>query len=93
MFFAMAKPNYQTLLAQIAAESNTVIKQQLIDECYIFTEELTSTEEDLFNYVSSNYIENNPGIETFISTQYYPNDLSLKANSYVGVYYDEDGIA
>jgi hypothetical protein len=42
---------------------------------------------------AGNYIENNPGIETFISTQYYPNDLSLKANSYVGVYYDEDGIA
>ena len=32
----MSKPNYASLLAQIAAEDDATAKQALIDQCYIF---------------------------------------------------------
>jgi len=78
----MAKPDYATLLPQIAAETDAVKKQALIDECYQFNEPLTQEEEDLFAYINSGYIQDNPNAtdgtpETFIS--------------HVGVYYDEIG--
>lgn len=75
----MSKPNYALLLAQIASTSNTVLKAELIAQCYVFTEELTETEIELFNYVQSNYIEANPGIQ------------GNAYASYVGTYYDTDG--
>ncbi len=72
----MANPNYASLLAQIAAETDPTAKQALIDQCYVFTEDLTTTEKELFNYVTSDYMTDNPGTTT----------------SYVGIYYGEDGI-
>lgn len=57
----MANPDYSTLLAQIAAETDPVIKQQLIDQCYIFEDPLTNEEKELFEYCAFDYIENNPG--------------------------------
>ena len=76
----MAKPDYETLLGQIAAETDPDRKQELIDECYVFLEPLTEAEEDLFGYVPRNYYENNPGTDddgNFIS--------------YIGVYYNQAG--
>lgn len=57
----MANPNYAVLLAQIAAETDPVLKQQLIDQCYVFLGELTLEEIELFEYCAFDYIENNPG--------------------------------
>ena len=56
----MAKPNYSSLLSQIAAESDSDAKQLLIDQCYIFNLELTTAEKDLFNYIADDYIADNP---------------------------------
>ncbi len=75
----MSKPDYASLLAQIAATSNTVLKAELIAQCYVFTEELTEAEIELFNYTNSGYIEYNPGIK------------DNAYSSYVGTYYDQDG--
>jgi hypothetical protein len=74
----MTKPNYALLLSQIAQETNPVVKQQLIEQCYVFTEELTEEEIELFAYVQDGYIENNPGL------------VGNNLKSYVGIYYDED---
>lgn len=57
-----------------------------------FNEELTEEERDLFNYVSSGYIENNPGSDAYNANTFYPFDENNKSNSYVGVYYDENEI-
>lgn len=57
----MAKPDYATLLGQIAQEEDSDTKQLLITQCYVFEELLTAEEIDLFNYFQSGYIENNPG--------------------------------
>ena len=72
----MPKPNYASLLAQIAAETDPDEKDDLIEDCYQFTEELTAAEKELFNYVSSDYMEDTPGTTT----------------SYVGIYYGNSGI-
>lgn len=67
----MAKPDYKTLLGQIAAETDPTAKQALIDKCYVFLEPLTEEEEDLFAYSVRGYFDDNP-------------DDNL--NSFVGVY-------
>ena len=74
----MAKPDYATLLSQIAAASGDA-KTALELQCYVFEEELTDTEKNLFNYVSDEYFLFNPGTDggTF--------------KSYVGVYYSDTG--
>ena len=74
----MAKPDYATLLSQIAAASGDA-KTALELQCYVFEEKLTDTEKNLFNYVSDEYFLFNPGTDggTF--------------KSYVGVYYSDTG--
>ena len=57
----MANPDYATLLALIAAETDPTIKAQLEAQCYVFTEELTTDDIELFEYCAFDYIENNPG--------------------------------
>lgn len=57
----MSKPNYASLLAQIAAETDPTAKAALEAQCYQFPEPLTAEEENLFNYVSTDYLEANPG--------------------------------
>ena len=70
----MSKPNYASLLTQIAAEDDATAKQALIDQCYVFpasvvddpnTEaneavdnSLSDTEEVLFEYVQDDYMPN-----------------------------------
>lgn len=71
----MAKPDYATLLGQIAAETNPAAKQLLIEQCYQFPEELTPAEEALFDFIAKDYFEDTPGPTT----------------SYIGIYYAEDG--
>jgi len=74
----MANPDYATLLTQIASASGDA-KTALELECYVFEEELTDTEKNLFNYVPDGYITFNPGTDggTF--------------KSYVGVYFNDSG--
>ena len=74
----MAKPDYETLLSQIAAASGDT-KTALELQCYVFEEELTDTEKNLFNYVADEYFLFNPGTE------------SETFKSYVGVYYSDTG--
>jgi len=76
----MTNPNYATLLPQIAAESNPTTKQNLINQCYVFTTALTDEEKQLFEYVQQDYVQNNPG---------NADDSSFSA--YAGVYYNSDG--
>jgi hypothetical protein len=75
----MTKPDYKTLLAQIAQETDPVRKQELIDECYVFTEELTDEEKELFGYMNDDYVEKNPGI------------AGNMFSSYVGIYINQEG--
>jgi hypothetical protein len=72
-------PNYALLLQQIAQETDPVIKQQLIDQCYVFNEPLTSEEAALFDYCEPGYIDKNPGI------------VGNSFASYVGVYINQQG--
>lgn len=51
-------------------------KAQDITDCYKFPEPITEAEKDLFNYVSTDYLEDTPGT----------------TSSYIGIYYGEDGI-
>tara|TARA_B100001113_G_C21084626_1_gene611493 strand:- start:412 stop:645 length:234 start_codon:yes stop_codon:yes gene_type:complete len=74
----MANPDYATLLSQIAAASGDT-KTALEAQCYVFDEELTDTEKNLFNYVFDEYLTPNPGTE------------SGTFKSYVGVYYSDTG--
>ena len=76
----MANPNYATLLAQIAAESDATAKQALIDQCYVFETTPSESEQNLFNYVENGYVETNPGTA---------DDSSFSA--FVGVYYNDAG--
>jgi len=75
----MANPDYATLLAQIAAEDDPVLKQALIDQAYVFNQTPTDEEIQLFAYIQDDYIENNPGI------------VGNSFSSYVGVYYNNEG--
>ena len=76
----MANPDYASLLAQIAAESDSTAKQALINQCYVFVTTPSTSEQNLFNYVSTNYVEPNPGTAS---------DSSF--SGYVGVYYNDAG--
>ena len=83
----MANPDYSTLLAQIAAEDDSSTKQALIDQCYVFDSTLTSVEQNLFNYVFVDYVEDNPGNRDDSSTA----DSTLFFASYTGQYFNNDG--
>ena len=74
----MAKPDYATLLSQIAAASGDT-KTALELQCYVFEEELTDTEKNLFNYVFDEYLTFNPGTD------------SGTFKSFVGVYFNDSG--
>ena len=76
----MANPDYATLLAQIAAESDSTAKQALINQCYVFETTPSESEQNLFNYCQTAYVDINPGTAA---------DSSFSA--YVGVYYNDAG--
>ena len=81
----MANPDYATLLALIAAETDPTIKAQLEAQCYVFTEELTPEEIELFEYCAFDYIENNPG---YIAGA---GDIATEAGIYMEAGYALDG--
>ena len=74
----MANPDYATLLASIASATGSA-RTALEAQCYVFEEELTDTEKNLFNYVSDEYFLFNPGTD------------SGTFKSYVGVYFSDTG--
>lgn len=74
----MANPDYATLLAQYAAETDPAAKAALLAQIEVINEPLTEAERELFEYAAFDYIEYNPG---------YNNEFK----SYVGVYYNDDG--
>ena len=74
----MANPDYATLLSQIAAASGST-KTALEAQCYVFDEELSDTEKNLFNYVFDEYLTFNPGTD------------SGTFKSFVGVYFNDSG--
>lgn len=68
----MSKPNY----FEIAEEQKG---NGPISALYVFTEELTEAEKELFDYVKRDYFIDNPGT------------VSGEFSSVVGTYYTEDG--
>lgn len=97
----MANPDYATLLALIAAETDPTIKAQLEAQCYVFTEELTPEEIELFEYCAFDYIENNPGyiagagdIGLYVLPDYVLDDyinIATEAGLYMEAGYALDG--
>ena len=83
----MANPDYATLLAQIAAESDSTAKQALIDQCYVFETTPSESERNLFNYMALDYVEDNPANVDDSSTA----DSSTIFSAYAGVYFNNDG--
>lgn len=89
----MPNPDYAALLAQIAAETDPVAKQLLIDQAYQFTEELSNNEIQLFEYVDFDYVEPNPGIwqdtsAFYVTPGYVDVDYFVESMaSYVDIYY------
>lgn len=79
---ALLNPDYATLLAQIAAETDATKKASLENQAYRFVQPLTQEEQDLFGYINSGYIDENPSNTDGTPTNFL---------SYVGVYYDELG--
>jgi len=75
----MAKPDYATLLKQIAETTDPALKAELEAECYQFPEPLTEEEEGLFDFLPKGYVENNPGYD---DGEYV---------SYAGVYISANG--
>ena len=75
----MSKPDYLGIAEQLKVETDLDRREQLKSQLYVFTEQLTQEEKDLFGYINSGYIENNPGIQ---GNQYA---------SYVGTYYSDSG--
>ena len=75
----MAKPDYATLLGQIAVETDPTAKAALEAKCFVCLEPLTEAEEELFGYLNNGYILFNPG--------QYANSIK----SYVGTFFTETG--
>lgn len=104
----VANPDYASLLAQIAAETDPVIKQQLIEQCYVFETEPTLEEKELFEYCAFDYIQDNPGyvdgasqvpVDTglFVAAGYvadgYINTLNANTDTITGLYMDAGYVA
>ena len=89
-------PDYAALLAQIAAETDPVLKQALINQAYQFNTELSNTEIQLFEFVDFDYVEPNPGLFQDTTAFYFtPGYVDVgylveAAYSYVDIYYVDD---
>ena len=91
----MANPNYALLLAQIAAETDPVVKAALIAQCYVFEDTPTLEEQELFESCAFDYIENNPGyVESsgtsnlYVLPNYVVDGYINIENADVGLYVD-----
>lgn len=80
----MANPDYATLLPLIAAETDPVARQALIDQAYQFNEPLTPEEEDLFSYVPDGYVsdvdEDYDFFTSYVGNDYNAEGVSTLAN-------------
>jgi hypothetical protein len=75
-------PFHQTAYAEGSSNvfvNGATVRQTLLDQLFVFNEELTEAEKNLFNYIEDTYIENNPG------------DVNSVFSSYVGVYFNDEG--
>ena len=63
-------PDIAGLLQQAAAETDPVLKEQLIARAYAVTAPLSEEEKSIFGYVQNDYIENNPGLVGNRQTSY-----------------------
>jgi len=80
------KPNYRSFLAQIAAETDPVEKQRLIELTYQFVfDDINEEDKIAFSYVNDDYVVPNPGYQP-----YGPETMGLFA-AYVGLYYSDEG--
>jgi hypothetical protein len=92
----MANPDYATLLPLIAAESDPAAKAILEAQCYVFNEELTEAERELFEFHAFDHTENNPGyvdgsyqspglyvLEGYVLEGYINTQSALEAGLYV----------
>lgn len=92
----MTNPDYAALLAAIAAETDPVLKQALIDQAYVFTSTPSNNEIQLFEFVDFDYVEPNPGIFQDTTAFYFTpgyvdvNYVVDAAYSYVDIYYVDD---
>jgi hypothetical protein len=75
-----SNPNYAELFEQYRLETDPFIKEQILDQIYVFNEPLTIEEAQLFGYVYDGYIENDPGVVDGVFS------------SYVGVYINQEGV-
>lgn len=72
-------PLYEEGLFTIASEEDSDVRELLTDEIYQFLINLSVEERDVFGYVKSGYIEDDPGVIDGIFS------------SYIGVYIDQEG--
>lgn len=72
-------PEYTNGLTALAKEVNESVRQALLNEVFNFLYPLTEEEKASFNYLLSDYIENNPGV------------VNGKLISYLGSYTDFEG--
>mgnify|MGYP001242794948 FL=1 len=80
------KPNYRSFLAQIAAETDPIEKQRLIELTYQFVfDDINEEDKIAFSYVNDDYVVPNPGYQP-----YGPETMGLFA-AYVGLYYSDEG--
>jgi hypothetical protein len=92
----MTNPDYAALLAAIAAETDPVLKQALIDQAYVFTSTPTDGEIELFEFFNYDYVEPNPGnfqdtTAFYFTPGYVDADYIVEAaTSYVDIYYVDD---
>lgn len=75
----VSNPDYASLLGLIGRESDVDVENALIDQTFIFVDVLTNEEISLFDYTTSDYVQNNPG---------YDNGVY---KAYVGMYYSPLG--
>ena len=69
----------QEILVAAAAETDPILKKQLLDLAYTVTAPLSEEDRQLFEYVNFDYIDTNPGI------------IGNTFSSYVGIYIDQSG--
>ena len=79
VFLQMTNPDYIAIAELLKTETDATVRQTLLDQLFVFNEELTEAEKNLFNYIEDTYIENNPG------------DVNSVFSSYVGVYFNDEG--
>jgi hypothetical protein len=72
-------PLYEEGLSTIASEEDVDVKAALVSEVYQFLFDLTNEEREVFGYMKSDYIANDPGI------------VGNAFSSYVGVYISQEG--